>query len=414
MNLPKYSMGVGDRFFHEAEAQLTAFFKLKEAGVEAAPVWNKSNREHEIIGTNPDSVRLKADEAVNKLNWPGAYFVDADHIGLNTVDKFLTSSDFYTLDVADFIGNAASEADVKTFVEKYKKYAGKLVLPVSNKEINITEEQIEEAAKKYLYAIQEAGKIYRHIEAKKGAGNFVTEVSSDETETPQTPVELLFILAAIAEEKIPAQTIAPKFTGRFNKGIDYVGNLAQFESEFNDDLAVIKFAIKEFGLPENLKLSIHSGSDKFSIYPIMKKAIRLFDAGIHLKTAGTTWLEEAAGLALSGGTALELIKEIYANAYDRYDEMCKPYLTVIDIDTNRLPSPAEVSTWDGVKFANALRHNQANPEYNINLRQLIHVGYKVAAEKGETFTNELVVNRAKISELVTENIFENHMKPLFL
>lgn len=107
--------------------------------------------------------------------------------------------------------------------------------------------------------MQEAGKIYRHIEAAKGAGNFITEVSMDETDLPQSPVELLFILAGIADEKIPAQTIAPKFTGRFNKGVDYVGDVGQFAKEFEQDLAVISFAVKQFGMSENLKLSVHSG-----------------------------------------------------------------------------------------------------------------------------------------------------------
>ena len=92
------------------------------------------------------------------------------------------------------------------------------------------------------------------------------------------------------------QTIAPKFTGRFNKGVDYVGDLAQFEKEFNDDLAVIAHAIAQYGLPNNLKLSVHSGSDKFSIYPIIGNALRRTGAGVHVKTAGTTWLEELIGL----------------------------------------------------------------------------------------------------------------------
>jgi hypothetical protein len=414
MILPKYSMGVGDRFCHEAEAQLTAFIKLKESGVDAAPVWNKSNREHMIIGTEPVSVRQKADEAVKNLGWNGAYFVDADHIGIKTVDPFIASSDFYTLDVADFIGETASDEDIKAFIDRNTKFAGKFELPGLNKEVEITTGQIEAAARKYLFAVQEAGRIYNYISSKKGEGNFVTEVSFDETETPQTPIEMLFILSAIAELKIPAQTIAPKFTGRFNKGVDYVGNLKQFEEEFYADLAVIKFAVKEFGLPENLKLSIHSGSDKFSIYPIMKNAIRKFDSGIHLKTAGTTWLEEAAGLALSGGDALKLIKDIYIKAYQRYDEMCKPYATVIDINTAKLPSPEEIKTWTGEQFSAALRHDQSCEQFNLNLRQLIHVGYKIAAEEGKLFTDALKENRQCIAELVTDNIFTNHMKALFL
>ena len=89
----------------------------------------------------------------------------------------------------------------------------------------------------------------------------------DETDSPQTPAELLVILAAMADERMPIQTIAPKFTGRFNKGVDYVGDVEQFEKEFEEDLAVIAFAVKRYGLPANLKLSVHSGSGQvFDLY----------------------------------------------------------------------------------------------------------------------------------------------------
>src|SRR3954451_2668185 len=157
----------------------------------------------------------------------------------------------------------------------------------------------------------------------------------DETDTPQTPPELLIILAAVAAEKIPAQTIAPKFTGRFNKGVDYVGDLPQFEKEFHDDLAVIAFATERYGLPADLKLSVHSGSDKFSLYPIIRRTLPKFGAGVHVKTAGTTWLEELIGLAEAGGEALALAREIYAYAIDHVDELTAPYASVIDIDGSK-------------------------------------------------------------------------------
>ena len=118
----------------------------------------------------------------------------------------------------------------------------------------------------------------------------------------------------IAGEGIPVQTIAPKFTGRFNKGVDYVGDLTQFEKEFDEDLSVIAFAIREFRLADTLKLSVHSGSDKFSIYSIINRLIKKHDSGLHVKTAGTTWLEEVIGLAESGGEGLALVKEVYAQA----------------------------------------------------------------------------------------------------
>ena len=236
----------------------------------------------------------------------------------------------------------------------------------------------------------------------------------DETDAPQTPVDMFFILAAIAQQSIPAQTIAPKFTGRFNKGVDYVGDLDQFTREFEQDLAVIQYAIQEFSLPTNLKLSVHSGSDKFSIYRPIKNAIRKFDAGLHIKTAGTTWLEELIGLALAGGDGLELAKEIYHNAHARYDELAAPYATVIDINKADLPSPDHVDTWDGAHYAGTLRHDQSSRTYNPNFRQLLHVGYKVAAEMGDRYLGALEKHENIVAKNVSENIFKRHLKPLFL
>ena len=129
-----------------------------------------------------------------------------------------------------------------------------------------------------------------------------------------------------------------------NKGVDYVGNLALFEKEFGDDIAVIAFAVKNYGLAENLKLSVHSGSDKFSIYAPMRRAIRRNDVGLHLKTAGTTWLEELIGLAEAGGAGLQLAKRIYSEALEHVDELSAPYAAVIDIDRAKLPSAATVAT----------------------------------------------------------------------
>ena len=414
MQLGKYSMGVGDRFAHQGKAQLSAIMKAKEQGVSITPVWNKSNREHQIIGTEPKSTRQEADAAVQALGWFGIYCVDADHVGLKNVDRFISASDFFTLDVADFIGESADPAKVATFVDSQKKYVGSLEIPGLSEKLEITEEQIQQIAETYLYAVKEAGRVYRHIVEQKGTDDFIAEVSMDETEDPQTPVELLFILAAIAAEGIPAQTIAPKFTGRFNKGVDYVGDVAQFAKEFEEDVAIVQFAIKEFGLPENLKLSVHSGSDKFAIYPAIKEAIKKFDTGLHLKTAGTTWLEELIGLAEAGGTGLEIAKEVYASAFGRFDELCGPYATVIDIDKDQLPAPETVNSWDGNTYAKTLRHDQTCESYNPHFRQLLHVGYKVAAEMGERFLNALKENEDVIALHVSENVYERHICRLFI
>jgi hypothetical protein len=414
LKLEKYSLGVGDRFAHQAKAQLRACQQAAERGIEVTPVWNKSYREHGIVGSRPASVLAAAQVAVKELGWAGAFHVDADHIRLDTVDDFIESSDFYTLDVADSIGEPASDEDVSAFVERHPELVGRLEIPGIEEPFETTREEIERIARKFLRAVQDAGRIYRHVVERKGEGNFIAEVSMDETDTPQTPPELLVILAAIADERIPAQTVAPKFTGRFNKGVDYVGDVVQFEKEFNEDIAVIAYAVSAYDLPSNLKLSVHSGSDKFSIYEPIRKALARTGAGIHVKTAGTTWLEEVIGLAESGGEGLKLAQEIYGKALEGIDALCAPYATVIDIDRSQLPSKDEVEGWRSEQFVGALRHDQRNTLYNPSLRQLLHVGYKVAAKMGDRYLGMLKANEEVVGRNVTENLFDRHLKPLFV
>ncbi len=414
MKLGEFSIGVGDRFAHQAKAQLEACILAGKSGIDVIPVWNKSNREHAIIGSEPSSVRVAADAAVKELGWKLAYFCDADHINLSTVDRFLDFCDFYTLDVADSIGQPAEPSSTNAFVKRHFELLGTVKLEGAGRNIEITPDLLSQTAEKFLFAVQEAGKIYRKIEAAKGKGAFIAEVSMDETDAAQTPAELLIILAAIADEGIPVQTIAPKFSGRFNKGVDYVGDIHQFASEMELDMAAIQLAIASYGLPANLKLSVHSGSDKFSIYPAIYASMRKFSTGVHLKTAGTNWLEELIGLAEAGGDGLALAKEIYAEAYAHADELCAPYATVIDIDRAKLPTPQEVNRWSSAQFTSALRHDPLSPAYNSSLRQLLHVGFKVAAKMGGRYLDLLEANEAVIAKNVTENLYARHIAPVFL
>ena len=413
MKLEKYSLGIGDRFAHQGEAQLKAIIKAKQQGVEIVPVWNKSNREHQIIQSNPADTKNEADAAVRKLQWHDPYYVDADHINLKTVDTFIDHSNFFTLDVADYIGGSVTDEEVNTFLELSSPYEGTLAIPGITEPFQISRDDLTGIAKNFLGAVREAAVIYNHIANRKGVDNFIAEVSMDEVENPQTPVELFFILLMINHQEIPAQTIAPKFTGRFNKGVDYIGEAEQFRKEFEQDLLVIDHAIKTFDLPDNLKLSVHSGSDKFTIYPIMGELIKKYDKGIHVKTAGTTWLEEVTGLAMSGGEALGMAKTIYSRAYERRDELCGPYATVIDIDPEKLPSPEQVNAWDRDKLANTLRNIPGHPDYDPGFRQLIHVGYKVAAEMGNDFLSMLRQHSEVVGEQVTTNIYDRHIRRLF-
>ena len=411
--LGKYSIGLGDRFGHQGAAQLKAIIDAGKKGIEMTPVWNKSNREHNIIGTIPGDVRKEADIVTKAAKYNKPYFVDADHINFDSVDKFVEASDFFTIDVASWIGQKAGEEDLKIFVKSAEKYKGKLLIPGIPKPFSITGSYLEKVGEKYLFATKMAGVIYRKIEKQKGRGNFIAEISMDEVPEPQTPAELFFILMMLGIEKIPLQTIAPKFQGRFNKGVDYVGRPDLFALEFESDLHVITKAVREFSLPENLKISVHSGSDKFAIYPYIGRIIRKHNKGIHLKTAGTTWLEEVIGLAVAGGDALKFVKEVYFRSLDKTDELCAPYADVIDIRKDSLPSRAVVSKWSSEKFAASLRHIPGNGDYNPNMRQLIHVAYKMAAIRMDEYYALLDKHKKVVAQCVYENIYNRHICRLF-
>jgi len=410
--LPKFSIGVGDRFGREAQAQLQACMMAADHGLTVIPVWNKSNREHKIVGSEPSSVRTAADAAVRRCNWREPYFVDADHISLETVDPFAGPCDFFTIDVADVIGRPVPDSEASAFCDAHPELFGRAAVlePAFS---SLTREQGFETARTFLAAVHRAGVVYRRIAALRRGRPFVTEISMDETSEPQTPAQLLVILAALADERIPVQTIAPKFTGRFNKGVDYQGDVAQFEREFHGALAVLARAVEWYGFPGALKLSVHSGSDKFSIYPAIRRGLRTFAAGVHLKTAGATWLEELIGLAEGGGEGLAIAREIYGAAWSQREDLCGPYASVIDIDPSRLPSPRQVQSWSGEQYAAALRHEEANPEYNPHFRQLLHVGYKVAAAMGERYLNALERYREPVSRNVTLNLYQRHIVPVF-
>ncbi len=411
--LGKYSIGLGDRFGHQGCAQLNAIIAASGKGIEITPVWNKSNREHTTIGTQPGDVRIEADSVTKKAGFNKPYFVDADHINSDNIDRFIESSDFFTIDVASYIGKRADDDEIAEYLGSVEKYTGVLNIPGIKLPFKTTKSAIKQLAEKYLFASFKAWGIFRKIEKAKGGDNFITEVSMDEVPDPQTPVELFFILKMLASENIPVQTIAPKFSGRFNKGVDYAGDPLKFADEFESDLMVIDYAIKEFGLPENLKISIHSGSDKFAIYPHIGTIIKKHNKGIHLKTAGTTWLEEVIGLAESGGEALDFVKEIYFKSLNMIDELCAPYADVVDISISALPSKTEVSLWNGKKFAASLRHIPDNHDYNPDMRQLIHVAYKLAAMNMDVYFRLLEANEKIISECVFENIYNRHICRLF-
>lgn len=414
MELGKYSFGIGDRFAKQGIYQLRGFKEALTNGVMITPVWNKSFREHKIVGSAPGSVRNEADQATTALGWYNDYFVDADHITMDTVGLFTDASDFFTLDVANKINTALGKEDKKKFYDDYKHLIGQHTIDGLKSDFFISQELLMHLGDTYLKAVEEAKLIYDTILQQKRNQEFVVEVSMDEVANPQSPIELYFILYLLSAYKVPVNTIAPKFIGRFNKGIDYEGDSQAFEKEFEQHILLVKHAIKHFNLSGNLKLSVHTGSDKFSLYPIINRLIKKHDVGLHLKTAGTTWLEELIGLAEAESESLLFAKSIYEKAMLRFDELTGPYETVLSIDQNKLPAVEDVSGWSGADFSKALKHQPQENVFNPHFRQLLHTAYKIAAEQNYTFLRLVKANRDLIGHNVYENIYFRHLRPLFL
>ncbi len=414
MLIEKYSFGTGDRFGRQGAAQLAAIMEMNRLGVPVVPVWNKSNREHHYIGSSPEAVPEIVRQAVAQAGYAGRFYIDADHVQMDTIDRFVPHCDFFTLDVASYIGAPYEASDMHEFLHATRKFRGDFTLPVTGEVFRVTDDYLGEVARKYLKAMSEVGKMYRYLRKVKGEGRFITEVSVDESDEVQSPVDLFFILAMLRVYDVEVQTLAPRFPGLFAKGIDYIGNASEFMQVFEQDVAIVIRAQKEFTLPASLKLSVHTGSDKFSLYPGMRAVIRKHDAGIHLKTAGTTWLEEVAGLALSGGAGLDMAKDIYRQSFAQYQEFARPYAGLLFFDPEMLPSVETVDGWNAEDFAAAITHDPANPAYNMHFRQLIHIGYRIAAEKGQEYLQALDENREVVAAHVTHNLLSRHMKPLFL
>jgi hypothetical protein len=403
--LGKYTFGTGDRFGREGDAQMRAIQAINRKGLPFSPVWNKSNREHQLTGTTQESVRQEADRAVEKAGWTGPYFVDADHITLDNVDGFTDHSDFFTLDAAAFIGKTP-ETSVRTdFIRRMRNLRDPFL---ASPEVEF---QAERFADTYLAAIGEIIRLYDHIKSIKPDG-FIAEVSMDEVPAAQGTGDLYVILRELRIHGIEPHTIAPRFSGIFAKGIDFAGDIQIFRRELEGHIRALQAARNLLDYRHDIKISLHSGSDKFSLYPIIREVINRYDAGIHIKTAGTTWLEEVIGLASAGGEGLRLAKEIYIRGLSRYDEMAAPYLAVLHIDPQRLPPAKEVLGWKGSRFKETLEHNQECRHYNPDFRQLVHISYKVAAEMRGEFTDALEYYRDPVEEQVYQNLYDRHFSRL--
>ncbi len=403
--IARFSFGMGDRFGREGKVQLRAIQEINRLGFPVIPVWNKSNREHELTGTTQEAVRREAEEAVRANNWSDKFYVDADHITMANVEKFIDFSDFFTIDVAGSIGKPADQAIRKDYLRRTVRPS------IQGFEEQLGNYDLAIFADRYLNAIQEIKRLHDFIVGRRPGS--IIEISMDEVASAQSPLDLYFLLKELKYLDIEPHTLAPKFTGLFPKGVDYEGDTEEFANELEEDIRILKIAEDQMEFSHAIKLSIHSGSDKFSIYPAIRDLCRKYGSGIHVKTAGTTWLEEVIGLSRGGGDGLRIAKEIYAQGMSRFSELAAPYESVLHIDTSKLPPPKEVMTWNSAHLAKTLIHEKTCSDYNPHFRQLIHISYKIAAEMGLEFMDALEHYREPIEEQVYVNLFNRHLQKLF-
>jgi hypothetical protein len=346
------SVGFGDRLGSATPGHVRALQEearfLRENRFLTPVFAQQSVRENARTGRTPQQVMDDAMWGVFQAGWRGPWGADADHLKTPEDIAAFASAGFtlYTIDPGDHVddeAHTASPAEVEAKVQALpwdaledtignveRRYLGN-VFDLGNFSLTLEREALYRAAAKYGRAIAHTARMYRHLAANPPAGcdpaggyRFELEVSVDETETPTSPEEHFYVASELKRLEVVWVSLAPRYVGRFEKGVDYVGDLGEFEAELAKH-AAIAHALGPY------KLSIHSGSDKFSIYPIVAG---LTDGLVHLKTAGTSYLEALRAVAQVAPT---FFREILALARERYGTDRATYH--VSAQLNRVPAP---------------------------------------------------------------------------
>jgi hypothetical protein len=363
----------------------------------------QSIREMERTRRTPDQVMDCATFGVLEAGWVGGFGSDADHLKKPENVDYTMAAGFtmFTIDPGDHVDNDADklpEADLRTKMsalpwdgletsakETLSRYSGKKI-DVAGLDLTFSEEDILRAAVKYGKAVNHTVMMYRYI---KGKGKpFELEMSVDETDSPTTTLEHYYFASELRRLGAEWIGLAPRFIGRFEKGVDYIGDIPAFEKAYIEHCKVAE----AFG---NYKLSIHSGSDKFSIYPICAKHAK---GRVHLKTAGTSYLEALRTVACVNEP---LFLEILAFAIGRYEEDKKSYHVSADL--------AKVIRPEACKHLNA-------PDIldQFDTRQAFHVtfGSVLTADDGKRFKTAIMQTLREHEEKHYE-IIAKHMRKHF-
>lgn len=394
------SAGTGDRLGWATPGHIAAFNAVN-GGI--APIFaQQSMRENARTFRTPRRVIDDATWGVFQAGWRKPWGADADH--LKTLEDVTLCAKagytFFTVDPFDYVDNAACSDSETELLNKLKSLPWEVLntspedflrahtgqsVSLANQSFNITEETVLRCACKYGAAIAHAKSMYEHARSLITRRTFELEVSVDETDSPTTPLEHFIIVSELKRLGVEFVSLAPRFIGRFEKGVDYIGNLHLFEQELANHTAIQKY----FG---DYKISIHSGSDKFSIYPIFAQYT---EGRVHLKTAGTSYLE---ALRVFANTSPAFFRQILQFAIHEYETERKTYH--VSASLAKLP---DLKTLSDVDLPTLLNHFDA--------RQVLHVTF---GRTLETFGGEFLTQIDQAESEYTETLkthFIKHLEP---
>lgn len=334
------SAGLGDRLGLATPGHVRA---VRAVAGNIAPIFaQQSMREMARTGRSPQIVMDNATWGVFQEGWQQGVGADADHLKVPAdIDVCLAAGfTFFTIDPGAHVDNRAETAGLSALRELAEGLPAEVqpeasglrgqTFDLEGLAIRLDEATLLKAAVKYGRAVAHVASMYRHLEQAAGPRPFELEVSVDETDQPTTHAEHVYIASELKRLGVRWVSLAPRYVGRFEKGVDYIGDVTEFEADLAGHAAIAR----QFG---PYKLSLHSGSDKFSIYPA---AMRQTNGLVHLKTAGTSYLEALRTIA---ALDVSLFQEIYAFARQRYETDKLTYHVSAELE--RAPRPEAVTAW---------------------------------------------------------------------
>jgi hypothetical protein len=390
------SFGFGDRLGLATPGHVASVW-----GTGIAPIFaQQSVRENARTGRTPLQVLDDAMWGLFETGWKEPWGADADHIkAVGDLEPFIEAGyTFYTIDPGDQVDNAAHTDRMGVLLEKVtalpweelatdfndlqQRYAGR---SFQLADISLTFDRLTllRAAAKYGHAIAHARVMADHLRRNLPGISFNLEMSVDETHTPTSVHEHFYIAGELRRLGVPFTSLAPRFVGRFEKGVDYIGDLAEFEGDFRHHAAVMRY----YG---GYKLSIHTGSDKFSLYPVIA---RHTDGLVHVKTAGTSYLEALRVLAM---VEPEAFREILDFARDRYETERASYH--VSADLLKVPVEAGLANGDLLGLFE-----------QFGARQVLHVTFGSVLDQYGVLLRKILQNNAALYAQTLQKHFVRHL-----